>query len=72
MLADVQLLDREVAPQVHDDVHDLGQDHGVDDVALEHDLGPVDGRAHRGVGMLSSTRLIACRMSSATRAGWSA
>src|SRR4029077_993768 len=41
VLAALELLDREVAAEVHDHVHDLGQDHRVDDMAGQHQARPV-------------------------------
>src|SRR5205085_1023261 len=38
LASDLQLLESEMAAQVHDQVHDLGQDHGVDDVALQDEV----------------------------------
>ena len=46
VLADLQLFDREIAAQVHDHVHHLGQHHRVDDVTLEHEPCAVPSLGH--------------------------
>ena len=69
MLADPQLLDVEVAAQVHDQVHDLGQDHGVDDVTLQYQESAVP---ELGAHTAAKTELIASFRSRAAAAGSSA
>ena len=54
VLADLQLLDGEVAAEVHHDVHHLRQHHRVDDVALQDEA--------RGVPALRQVRAPAARL----------
>jgi hypothetical protein len=46
VLSDLELFDREVAAEVHDDVHDLRQHHRIDDVALEDKASAVPAFGH--------------------------
>ena len=66
VLTDLQLLDREVATQVHDQVHHLRQHHRVDDVALQDQAGAVPTLGHARTPV---ARLICAFSASASRAG---
>ncbi len=61
MLPDLELFDGEVAPEVHDEVHHLGQDHRIDDVTGEHETRLVALLAHRSApaAALMSSRSLA-------------
>src|SRR5260370_14440332 len=69
VLSDLQLLDREIPALVHDQVHDLGQDHRVDDVTLEDQAGRVPLAAHRSA---PTTALMAFLAFAASTDGFSA
>jgi hypothetical protein len=47
VLADLELFDCEVAADVHDQVHDLGQHHRVDDVTLQDEASRVSLGGHQ-------------------------
>ena len=47
VLAGLELLDREIAADVHDHVHDLRQHHRVDDVALQDKARRMPARSHQ-------------------------
>src|SRR5207302_10657964 len=69
VLPDAELLDCEVAALVHDHVHDLGQDQGVDDVSLKNQERRLTRLAHAAI--VTSAR-IRSRSSRAARPGSSA
>src|SRR5690348_2218274 len=69
VLPDLQLLDGEVAPEVHDEVHDLGQHHRVDDVALQDQARGVPSLGH---ARTPAAALIWAWSAAASRAGLSA
>ena len=66
VLTDLQLLDREVATQVHDQVHHLRQHHRVDDVALEDQACGMPSLAQRRTPI---TALICAFRAAVSRAG---
>ena len=52
VLPDLQLLDGEVAAEVHDEVHHLRQDHRIDDVTGEDEPGRMARFAHAGLAAM--------------------